>query len=140
MVDVVNSKKGYRLLISVCLIGIVSPLLLLVVTHQGRSAIIDSQRDGCRRIIADRLAEIQVYEAQYKAASIIASDPFQSQKTRDARRDEAIALSSAIRDLRQRTTPEDDGTLDCNKVYPDTPLVPIIDRNGTERQNVKQGV
>lgn len=114
-----------RLLISVCLMGTVMPILVLYVAQQGRERIIESERKGCERRVEDRLSTISVWEAQYKAAKTISEDKFQSQKTRNARREEAAVLWSSIQDFKRRTTPEYGGTLNCEDAYPNTPLIPV---------------
>lgn len=73
-----------------------------------------AQRSGCERGVADRVDTLNVRTAQYRAASIVASDPAQPARTRAARRAEAAALLAAIRDVQPRLDPAHGGKLDCS--------------------------
>ncbi len=114
-------KGTKRAFISVCIIGALMPFLVLYLGQQGREYVIDSQRESCSVV---RTALLAVYTAQHKAAKIIAGDPFQSEKTRAARSEEADALLTAMTDLR-RDTAQEDGKVDCDKIFPSTPLIPV---------------
>lgn len=107
------------------MIGLVSTLLvaasiasIIAVNYAGRANLADAERASCQRNVADRLGSIQVRELQAVAARGIASDPFQSAKTRAVRLREARALQASVVDLRTRVDPKNGGKLDCAEAFP----------------------
>jgi hypothetical protein len=79
-------------------------LALVLWLGQGwiRDQLSENSIAGCERSILDRRVSVRESLAGEKANMLIANDPFQSQKTRDARREQAEANKAAAvsRELR----------------------------------------
>jgi hypothetical protein len=85
------------------------------IAYEGRVDLTLAQRKQCRDAKADRDEIIAAYNATIDGSSAIAADPFQSSKTRDARRAEADRLADAVTRLKLRTGEN----LDCEEWAPD---------------------
>jgi len=93
------------------------------VERETRKDLARSERALCHRVLDDRLSAIRLREVQVRSARAVANDPFQSAKTRRARRTEAKELQSSMDDLRTRANPANGGTLVCENEFPE-PRVP----------------
>lgn len=90
----------------------------LTITFAGRRDIVNSQRANCHRGIADRLDSIDVRSTQAWSAQVIADDPFQSARTREARGSEARVLRRSVRRLTVHVDPGHGGQLVCDEAFP----------------------
>lgn len=86
-------------------------------SYYGRVQLIHAQRQGCWRAEADRADAAKSAEASAKANAIIATDPFQSWKTRRARAAQVVADNTAAAGYRSRLAP-------CPAYFPSTNLAP----------------
>ncbi len=91
----------------------------LVVSHAAGKNLAESERALCHRVLDDRIEAIRLRQIQAVSAQAVADDPFQSAKTRRARRLESRRLRLSIDRLRTRADPANGGRLDCLKEFPD---------------------
>jgi hypothetical protein len=89
---------GASLIVSI----VVSFLTRDIVEKDSREGIYQSLVEGCERRVADRVSLVNEARADVVANRIVATDPFQSKKTRDARMRQVETEQAAILDYESR--------------------------------------
>lgn len=92
------AKAAFGALTSLVIVAVVVMGYAVWSAYQGRVLIVDSSRQGCREDIRDRESDILVRATQAWATGVVANDPRQPQRTRNARGFESGVEAMSVRD------------------------------------------